>query len=1522
MSAETIGLLAYGLRPAPLGMTASMLTPGAYTSMSWDLQMAAAHAGCHISAFCRNPLHPGPCKGWKHHLGLVSPGALHALEKIRHEKLESNRKAKVKALQDAGHAVPKKLLTPIVYDPTKNKHILQPDKITPGLGIPTKGLTPETAKATLDAIPTKAQVGAKLDAKHAAEAAAAVPKPTQAPQYLTISKAGLKDGDKVFLHGKGKTAGEGQLVTVRKYGTAGGGKTVGGGKAQGYTFEDAHGKPIMHPHQDGVTDAPIAGGVSSKWHLSPAPGKSFPESPAQKVAANIDAAKAKGDIPEPHPGSAHKVGSAVAVSNHSTNFIVRGHNEDGTVKLENASKPGSFKDVDAGKIKPLDEEGQKYTLDTYAKKKSVLAAPSGFEKGEQTKMDNIHKLGEAQKKANGQIDTLVKMHAMVSGHHVTEKQKAAMHAKATENAQLDEPKKLVPEGVPESSAKKIAAKVYPVGSNSALMHQSDLEQALAKDIHDGLDEGKPTPVLDAAKEAGVTLGQGKPGAAQALADAVHAKLGISGHDDTPNVPNTPHGPLETTLGGKVADHGLSIADSTKLDHVKKTLTGGNDNLPAESQAYLLADLPKKVFDDHLDEHEKKAFLSRLATTHAQLDSMPNKDNHQISTMKKAEAAYEHLSGKPLTGSNHLANTGNAPAYKPSASIMQQHGENLSKVSVHSSSPLNQLDAVEHLEPEEYQALSAGDKNKVQDILHNLEGMSDKPGISNTAAALKDTLGIPHNDTGQAQADAFHAPIGSPNAGAAPHVKQAIAYANGHQSGTDTKKLAAYHKLTPAETAALDPNTKNLMEANLNGMHKKFLNPKKKAHVLNVLNKVQVAQGGGAGAGGGSTPAVNALSADHEAKAAKGAMAAYMHGYIHSAPGGEAHEALKSTLAGMHAAPNQAAVDKMFHAMGEQHAQSVLNENGYPHALGVGKAVYPHLAAEYKDAFKGGSKETPLADALSEGDTDAFINAVQDHPHLGPDALGVKTAYSDSTVDTAHALAKHAGVPEGKLSPDEFAQHYAKLSDLFGDDPADISSGHASKLGMVKGIKSIEALNLPKDVSSKLESQISDDLEHGLKADYSHAMDLGLSEPAGVAGKIDGIVKDVNKISDDLAKKNGWPDESPAKTSFKAALFSAQVKDALKANPGAGGGSTHTSPAASVVHGSPLNAVAVPDVPELPDGETHPLGGGDGIGHLSQAVKDKIGESFHGLPFGTSTSDPVESVFDNLVAVAGWHGKDAGPLSVLQAAQVVDEAKAKKYGSPNKNLTEKALLGWLGTKNGKEYAAAYATPKADQVNYLKDPEAVKKAALESQNIKLSQGQKVQTLAGGPGAYDPAKTAADFHSFGHHEAQKSQDDYMAKSGEKWTGAQKQAITTYTGSSYQEINDYLRGKGEDPTGKYQKYATQIQAGMRPLAHDQLLIRGSSYKIFPAGFNDIQGVKKLIGEDISDVGFVSTSIAGAGGEFTKALKLHIEAPVGTMGAYVRSISSHPGENEMILAAGTKFRILSVDTSGHQPIVRLRVVS
>lgn len=55
------------------------------------------HAACRPNEFCRTPLHPGPCKGWKKKLKQIAPGVHDALEKTRKEKLAKKKEAKAKS---------------------------------------------------------------------------------------------------------------------------------------------------------------------------------------------------------------------------------------------------------------------------------------------------------------------------------------------------------------------------------------------------------------------------------------------------------------------------------------------------------------------------------------------------------------------------------------------------------------------------------------------------------------------------------------------------------------------------------------------------------------------------------------------------------------------------------------------------------------------------------------------------------------------------------------------------------------------------------------------------------------------------------------------------------------------------------------------------------------------------------------------------------------------------------------------------------------------------------------------------------------------------------------------------------------------------------------------------------------------------------------------------------------------------------------------------------------------------------
>jgi hypothetical protein len=65
------------------------------------------HDACNISAFCRNPLHPGPCKGWKHTLKAVAPGLHKAVEDTRLERVHARRKERADKATAEGRKAPR-----------------------------------------------------------------------------------------------------------------------------------------------------------------------------------------------------------------------------------------------------------------------------------------------------------------------------------------------------------------------------------------------------------------------------------------------------------------------------------------------------------------------------------------------------------------------------------------------------------------------------------------------------------------------------------------------------------------------------------------------------------------------------------------------------------------------------------------------------------------------------------------------------------------------------------------------------------------------------------------------------------------------------------------------------------------------------------------------------------------------------------------------------------------------------------------------------------------------------------------------------------------------------------------------------------------------------------------------------------------------------------------------------------------------------------------------------------------------
>lgn len=131
------------------------------------------HQACVVGEYCRNPLHPGPCKGWKHMLHSVAPGAYHAYEQQRVAKLNEARKARIAELQKAGQPVPKHLLKEITYRQVPTKPA----------GTPFVAPTKKQAEAALPA--TAKEIAEKIAMKHAGIAQAKGDKAKMVDGYLS-----------------------------------------------------------------------------------------------------------------------------------------------------------------------------------------------------------------------------------------------------------------------------------------------------------------------------------------------------------------------------------------------------------------------------------------------------------------------------------------------------------------------------------------------------------------------------------------------------------------------------------------------------------------------------------------------------------------------------------------------------------------------------------------------------------------------------------------------------------------------------------------------------------------------------------------------------------------------------------------------------------------------------------------------------------------------------------------------------------------------------------------------------------------------------------------------------------------------------------------------------------------------------------------------------------------------------------------------------------------------------------------
>lgn len=171
------------------------------------------------------------------------------------------------------------------------------------------------------------------------------------------------------------------------------------------------------------------------------------------------------------------------------------------------------------------------------------------------------------------------------------------------------------------------------------------------------------------------------------------------------------------------------------------------------------------------------------------------------------------------------------------------------------------------------------------------------------------------------------------------------------------------------------------------------------------------------------------------------------------------------------------------------------------------------------------------------------------------------------------------------------------------------------------------------------------------------------------------------------------------------------------------------------------------------------------------------------------------------------------------------------------------------------------------------------------------------------------------------------------EPWTTTQRDALQHYTDEGFVTMNHLLRGgptryKTEETPEQTKEYVRAAFHGLRPLPEPIRVFRTT--KAVRLGLEEtknrakfLAGLRSLVGKTHQDRGFSSTTIDELSGEFERFgdVRLDIELPAGTRGAYVEGITVNDGEHEFVVAPGLKLEWTSLDETKNPPVLKARAI-
>lgn len=183
----------------------------------------------------------------------------------------------------------------------------------------------------------------------------------------------------------------------------------------------------------------------------------------------------------------------------------------------------------------------------------------------------------------------------------------------------------------------------------------------------------------------------------------------------------------------------------------------------------------------------------------------------------------------------------------------------------------------------------------------------------------------------------------------------------------------------------------------------------------------------------------------------------------------------------------------------------------------------------------------------------------------------------------------------------------------------------------------------------------------------------------------------------------------------------------------------------------------------------------------------------------------------------------------------------------------------------------------------------------------------------------ETGSEFPRLTLRQADAMQNAMFDRSG-FWNPREQEALRAYSSGGYLNVNNCLRF-GTSCSDSTAATTDAVRESMRPLPQPLSAFRGVDLEAL--GVSDVGELEGLVGATLNDPGFTSTSVSPAT-SFDKDVRLQIDVPAGVLGAYIRSVSNTSRENELLLDAGSSFRITDYrppSAPGEPPYLRLEMV-